>query len=62
VSATVVSDDPVRADVYGTVLVAAGKSEGIGSIPGVRQYVLFDDSLDAVTVGSLTGGLHEQAE
>jgi thiamine biosynthesis lipoprotein len=59
ISATVVSDDPVRADVYGTVLVAAEKPEGIGAIPGVGQYILFDDSLDMATVGSLNGGLHE---
>lgn len=59
ISATVVSTDPVRADVYGTVLVAAEKPNGIGAIPGVSRYILFDDSLDMTTVGSLNGGLHE---
>lgn len=45
ISATVVSDDPIRADVYSTALIAAGKKWDSGPVPGVRKYIVYDDSL-----------------
>ena len=45
ISATVVCDDPIRADVYSTTLIAAGNKWGLKPPPGVKKFIVYDDSL-----------------
>lgn len=44
ISATVVADDPLRADVYSTMLVVKGTMEK-DSLPGIRQYLVLNEGL-----------------
>lgn len=45
ISATVIADDPIRADVYSTVLVARGRMTG-DSLPMIRRYLLLNEKLE----------------